>query len=169
MNIKVQWVFGNFLVTAATTVETAEPVGKLMGALAHKGFLQLLQRVPASNAEKALAGYDKRPAGFKRDSIPYTEDNALALAEAFGTSVEVEPADKEKGIAAVVLPFSITDVQEHVGSEGGASRKMATEMAERLTAPMYVALGIAEDADEATKIEACHRFLAALRAKPTKK
>lgn len=149
MKIKTQWTFGNFSITAACNVDTAEPVGSVAQALMEKGFLQLLQRVPASNAEKALAGYDKRPAGFKRDSIVYSDANALALTEAFGTSVEV---DKD-----VMLPFAITDVQEHVGGEAAVSRKSATEMATKVQGtPMVAALGLTAEATFEEIVEACH-------------
>jgi len=149
MKIQTTWTFGNFSITAACNVESAEPVGPLAAALMEKGFLQLLQRVPASNAEKALAGYEKRPTGFKRDSILYSEDNALALSEAFGTSVEV--TDK------VMLPFSIVDVTEHVGGESATSRKSATEMATKITGtPMVAMLGLPLDAALDEIIEACH-------------
>lgn len=161
MNIQTTWTFGNFIVTAKTTVETAEPVGPLAAALMEKGFLQALQRVPASNAEKALAGYDKRPAGFKRDSILYSEENALKLSEAFGTSVEITEG--------VNLPFAITDVKENEGSEAGTSRKMATEMwAKVVGTPMEKVLGLPDDASDEQGVEACHTFLSGLRAKKAK-
>jgi hypothetical protein len=162
MKIQTQWTFGNFVVTAETTVETAEPVGPLAAALMEKGFLQLLQRVPASNAEKALAGYDKRPAGFKRDSIPYNAENVEELRDAFGTSVEVS----EK----VFLPFDIVEVTENLGGEGATSRKMATEMwAKVVGTPMEKVLGLGEDATDEQGIEACHKFLGGLRQKKEKK
>ena len=162
MKIQTTWTFGNFVITAATTVETAEPVGPVAAALMEKGFLQLLQRVPASNAEKALAGYDKRPTGFKRDSIPYSEENAVALAEAFGTSVEVSA--KTETSPAVILPFSILDVKENEGGESATSRKMATEMwAKVVGTPMEKVLGLGEDATDEQGIEACHKFLGGLR------
>lgn len=159
MKITVQWTFGNFSITAAAEMPFGEPVSPLTKAICEKGFLQLLQRVPASNAEKALAGYEKRPAGFKRDSIPYSEENALKLSDAFGTTVEVEEG--------VQLPFAITDVVEHEGSEGGQSRKMATEMAEKVkdNPAMLGVLGVKAGATEAEIVEACHVFLGGLRKK----
>lgn len=158
MKIQTQWTFGNFVITAETNVETAEPVGPVAQALMEKGFLQLLQRVPASNAEKALAGYEKRPAGFKRDSIAYSEENALALTEAFGTTVEVDDGVK--------LPFSILDVKENEGGESATSRKMATEMwAKVVGTPMEGVLGLGKDSTDEEGIEACHKFLGGLRAK----
>lgn len=163
MKITVTWTFGNFIVSAAADIVLNEPVSPLTKAIIEKGFLQLLQRVPASNAEKALAGYEKRPAGFKRDSIPYSEENALALSDAFGTTVEVEEG--------VNLPFAITDVKENEGGESATSRKMATEMWAKVAGtPMEKALGLTgDDITDEEGIEACHKFLAGLRAKPKAK
>lgn len=165
MKITVRWTFGNFSITAAAEIPLTEPVSLLTKAILEKGFLQLLQRVPASSAEKALARYEKRPEGFKRTSIPYSDDNALKLSDAFGTSVEVEA--KTETTPAVLLPFAITDVVEHEGSDGASSRKMATEMAGQVkdNAAMLAVLGVKDGATEAELIEACHTFLTGLRKK----
>lgn len=158
MKIQASWTFGNFNVTAAAEIPFTEPVDKLTKAIVEKGFLQLLQRVPASKAEKALAGYEKRPEGFKRTSIPWSEENAIKLAEEFGTEVEVEEG--------VMLKFAIVDVTENEGSETGQSRKMATEMAGQVRGnpAMLTVLGV-DGTDESALIEACHKFLSGLRAK----
>lgn len=162
MKIEINWVFGNFKITAATNVETAEPVGSMAQTLMENGFLQILQRVPSSKAEKHVAGYEKRPAEFKRNSIAYSEETALKLAEGFGTEVNVGTTE-----APVMLKYAITDVVEHEGSEGVSSRKMATEMAEQVkgNVAMLTVLGCTADSSAETVIEACHKFLGGLRKK----
>lgn len=165
MNITVSWPFGNFEVSAQADIALTEPVNALTKSILEKGFLQLLQRVPASKAEKALAGYEKRPEGFKRDSIPWSDDNALKLIEAFGTEVEVEKATDKA--PAVVLPFTITNVVEHEGGEAGTSRKRATEMAAQVMAEpaLKLALGLKEDATVEEVVESCHARFFAKKAK----
>lgn len=131
MKIAISWTMGNFKVTAATDVEVNEPMSPMNKILTEHGFLQNLQRTPASKAEKAVAmklnlwgGADKRPSDFKRNTIPYSEDNAMLLAEGFGTEVEVAEGVK--------LKFAITDVVEHEGSDAGQSRKRATALVDTL-------------------------------------
>lgn len=139
-------------------------MGTVAKALMEKGFLQLLQRVPASKAEKALAGYDKRPAAFKRDSIAWSDENALKLVEAFGKEVEVEKDVK--------LGFSIDEAVEHVGSDAATPLQMAKTMATELRAQlesedagvvakaekMLMILGVEPDASEEALVEACNKF-----------
>lgn len=166
MKITTQWTFGNFKISAATEVETAEPVGGTAQMLMEAGFLQILQRVPSSNAEKHVAGYEKRPEKFQRSSIAYSDETALKLIEGFGTQVNVGSKDEPN-----IFKYVITDVSEHEGSDGVSARKMATEMWSKVAGtPMEAALGLKGDViiDE-QGIEACHKFLATLRAKPVKK
>lgn len=80
MKLKTSSVFGNF--AFAMTAEVGE---KEVELLASYGLLQIAQRSPASAAEKAMAGYAKRPAGFKRDSIAYGEAAAEILREKLST------------------------------------------------------------------------------------
>jgi len=70
-------VFGNFKWSAKAEVTEAQ--GKV---LMQYGLLQLLQRTPSTNAEKAMAGYDKRPKGFKRGSLRFSEERAEMLKRA---------------------------------------------------------------------------------------
>jgi hypothetical protein len=58
--------------------------------LVNLGFLWVMQRSPSSNAEKVLAGYEKRPSGFERKSIPFSESDAKRLATLLGAKVEIE-------------------------------------------------------------------------------
>lgn len=98
--------FGNFQWTA-----TGEISDELVAILLPFAITQILQRSPSSNAEKAMAGYEKRPEGFKRDSIPFNEDNSLKLTEA------LEAADVEvgEGKDAKTIPLGLTvEVTEYV-------------------------------------------------------
>jgi hypothetical protein len=58
--------------------------------LADLGFLWVMQRTPSSNAEKAIAGYEKRPDGFKRSSIEFSDENAELLKSELGKEVEID-------------------------------------------------------------------------------
>lgn len=166
MKIKTSWAFGNFDISAEAEVVTAEPVGPVAQALLEKGLLQLLQRSPASEAEKALAGHTwpkgeksgkpLRPKKFNRSSIEFTEANATKLRGAFGTEVEVAEGVK--------LPFVITSVTEHVGGESGPTRVMATALLAKVreNSGMALVAGVDLTAPEETQIEQCHVFLRGL-------
>ena len=84
INLNCTSTFGNFrwTATASVTEEQAE-------TLANAGLLQILQRSPASKAEKSLAGYEKRPDKFERKDIPFSDENALKLAGFLGETVEI--------------------------------------------------------------------------------
>lgn len=101
MNTKIEWTFGNFDIEVdveAPQMATPAVAAKILAAAA----LQVLQRKPAGEVEKALAGYDKRPEGFKRDSIPFTSENALVVEEGFTLASDL-------GFTA-----QVTSVIEHV-------------------------------------------------------
>jgi hypothetical protein len=76
--------FGNFKWIA--NCEVSETVRDVLADL---GFLWVMQRTPSSNAEKALAGYEKRPTGFKRSEIEYSDESAARLTELLSESVEI--------------------------------------------------------------------------------
>ena len=57
--------------------------------LASAGLLQVLQRSPASKAEKSLAGYEKRPEKFNRSSIEYSDESAKALSGFLSEPIEI--------------------------------------------------------------------------------
>lgn len=136
MNITTQWTFGNFDITAATQVdvETSDPKTLKLLSL---GLLKALYGSPASAAEKAVAadgkltgkvwaknkkGEPERPKEFKRNYIPFSEETAMALAEAFGTTTTVD---------SVPITFAVTDVVEHV-SDTGSAMKRATAIVDTL-------------------------------------
>lgn len=77
--------FGNFKWVASVNV-----TDEIAMTLASKGLLQILQRSPASEAEKKLAGYEKRPKDFERKMIPFNEANAAVLGEYLGAKHEID-------------------------------------------------------------------------------
>ena len=68
--------FGNYRWTGETPELTQEQIQ----ALIDLGFLWVMQRSPSSNAEKTLAGYEKRPEKFERKSIPFSEAHGFSNA-----------------------------------------------------------------------------------------
>jgi hypothetical protein len=77
--------FGNFKWFA-----TAEVSDTQKDILADLGFLWVMQRSPSSTAEKSLAGYEKRPDGFKRSQIEFSDENAQALSKLLGMDAEID-------------------------------------------------------------------------------
>jgi len=82
--LKCNSTFGNFAWSASCDVSDED-----MLTLANAGLLQILQRSPASRAEKVMAGYEKRPDKFNRSSIEFSDENAKTLATELGRSVEI--------------------------------------------------------------------------------
>lgn len=83
--LKCESTFGNFGWKASLDVTQ-----EIADILASKGLLQILQRSPASEAEKKLAGYEKRPKDFERKMIPFNQANANVLSEYLGAKHEIE-------------------------------------------------------------------------------
>lgn len=105
MKLNTSSTFGNFAIVAETEVSD-----KQRDALANLGLLQLLQRSPASAAEKAMAGYEKRPSGFKRDSIAFSSLNAETLAKAMQAPIKVG-----EGIEDLLCEIVVTKYVPPVG------------------------------------------------------
>jgi ABC-type branched-subunit amino acid transport system ATPase component len=82
--VNAESTFGNFKWFAKCEVSEA-----VRDILANLGFLWVMQRSPSSNAEKSLAGYEKRPTGFKRSEIAFSDENAVQLGKLLGASVEI--------------------------------------------------------------------------------
>jgi hypothetical protein len=82
--LKCNSTFGNFKWTAECNVTDEQ-----MLVLANAGLLQVLQRSPASRAEKVLAGYEKRPDKFNRSSIEFSDEAAKTLSTELGKAVEI--------------------------------------------------------------------------------
>lgn len=128
MKTEITWAFGQFRTTVAVE---ADVDGVAAGPLLRLAALNVLQRGPATAAEKAIAGYAKRPAGFDRRNDPsmaYTEDRAARVAEAFTGEVNIQ--DTDDGKPEVKLRFAATDVTDQTKYAGGGSeRKFTTELA----------------------------------------
>jgi hypothetical protein len=100
-------------------------------ALANAGLLQIIQRSPASKAEKSMAndgkGYENRPKDFVRSSIPFSDENAATLSKFLGETIEVAEGieitpvvtAKEHVIGATKEPAYAEEkriVQKHIDS-----------------------------------------------------
>lgn len=176
MKYNITKLFGNFDVTATAVVETPEGTSELVHECIRKGLLYVLERTPSSAVEQKvfapLLGWEmneagtsyKRPAGWERSSVPYSTELAESIRKAYNSS----PGKMKVGDESVEIMFTVLAIIENE-SDGGASRKMATEMAGKLDAGMKLALGVKDDDTEAQVVEKCHTFLASLRAKKTKK
>lgn len=155
----IEWVCGNIAVKA----ELALPEGLNPGVatLAGEGLTQILQRKPSSAWEKVMAGYDKRPEGFKRNSIGYSAKSAEKLEELFNEALP----------AGVAVEFTMT---EHVAGEGNAKpSKEAEELWTQVQgypqerfAKACAQLGIDPEAgDDEAGVKACHAYLVEAKRK----
>lgn len=113
--IEVASSFGNIAYTARLEVsETVE------AALLKQGALRILQGKVSGQAEKELARYEKRPAGFKRTEIPWSEENGAILAKYYkGVKVEIGENEKEEAIMEKLGVFEVI-VSEYVPLAGAA-------------------------------------------------
>jgi hypothetical protein len=82
--VNAESTFGNFKWFAKADVSDAQA-----STLADLGFLWVMQRSPSSNAEKVLADYEKRPTGFKRSEIPFSDGNATKLQQLLGAKTAI--------------------------------------------------------------------------------
>lgn len=161
MKLQYGSVFGNFKWQAEADVDAA-----LVPVLAGLGALQIGQRTPSSNAEKVLAGYDKRPEKFRRDSIPFSEDAADVLAEHLSSmKVEIGRNEKDEPVYANITAEVV--VGRYEGST--ADVKMADERAayarHAKDLPEFAAkIGFAGELGDGTKENAPVEFLRSIRA-----
>lgn len=68
----------------------ADVTDEQFAILANRGFLWTMQRTPSSNAEKEIAGYEKRPDGFKRGSMTFDERFQSILKKNIETAVAID-------------------------------------------------------------------------------
>jgi len=115
--IEVSSSFGNIAYTARLDVSEA-----VEAALLKQGALRILQGKVSGQAEKELAGYEKRPAGYKRTDIPWSEANGQVLAKHY-KGVEVEIGENEKG-ESIMEDLGVTEVivSEYVPTAGNEPR-----------------------------------------------
>lgn len=164
--------FGCFDITATANVDVPEGTSEFVNECIRKGLLYVLERAPSSAVEQKVfapmleweenekgTAY-KRPAGFQRNSVPYSVDTAKLIEAAYNNS----PGKMKVDNASVDVKFTVVSIAEHE-VDGGASRKMATEMEQKLDAGMELALGITATDDTNARVEKCHKFLATLRKK----
>lgn len=90
MQIQYGSVFGNYRWDA-----TADISDDLVAVLAPLGALQIGQRSPSTAAEKVMAGYEKRPKGFNRNTIPFSPEGAETLKKNL-SAMRVEIGRNEK-------------------------------------------------------------------------
>lgn len=151
MNKVSEWTCGNVDVKAELTLPDGTPTG--VATLAVEGLTQILQRKPSSAWEKAEAGYEKRPDGFKRNSIAFSEESADKLVSGFSAALP----------EGVKVEFSFT---EHVEGETAKPskesidlwKKVAAMQGEQRASTLKV-LGVANASDEDAGIVACHAYL----------
>jgi hypothetical protein len=106
MKTEATSVFGNFKWTASGNISD-----ELIGLLLPFAITQVLQRSPSSNAEKAMAGYEKRPEGFKRDSIEFSDE----LAETLREHLESATVSVGEGKDAKQIPLGLSvSVEQYV-------------------------------------------------------
>lgn len=153
--IKAESVFGNFKWTAEAAVSDEQ-----RDALAAFGLTQVLQRSPASAAEKAMAGYDKRPEKFQRGSILYDEGKA-ALLKTHLEGAKVDIAGKEQGLAVEITVVQYVPTTAEASKE--AKELHAARVASGTLAKLAANVGYAgDDIMAATPSTA---FLSAIQAK----
>jgi hypothetical protein len=87
----------------------AEVGQELLVYLAGLGLLQLLQRSPSTDAEKALAKYEKRPKGFNRSSIEHNPTNEGIFQKIMSKALEIVQGEEGK---PGYQKFNITPVIE---------------------------------------------------------
>lgn len=158
MRIKYGSVFGNF--RWDSSVEITPEQATLLAPL---GALQIAQRSPSTAAEKAMAGYDKRPKGFTRTDIPYSDELAEVLRK--HQSVLEIP----NGNGGVIKLDAETEVAEYVPE--AADVKMTDERnaygrnaENRNLAGLAKKVGYTGELGSGTKSEAPVEFLRAIRA-----
>lgn len=98
MQIKYGSVFGNYRWDAIADISD-----ELVAVLAPLGALQIGQRSPSTAAEKEMAGYEKRPKGFNRNTISFSEVGAETLAKHLKTMrVEIGRNEKDEPVYASI-------------------------------------------------------------------
>lgn len=121
ITVKYGSVFGNYKWTATTVVP-----GGLVEALLPFALLQITQRTPSTKAEKAMAGYEKRPKAFKRTDIPYSDEGAELLRESLsGFKFETGRDEKDEAILASLT----ADVEVELYEGSAADVKLNDERA----------------------------------------
>lgn len=109
MKAQAQWIFGNFRPTVVAEITTEQ-----LEKMASMAMKQVLQRKPASDVEKTLAGYTKRPKGFERASIEYSAERAKVVKKGFTLELNLGDEDEPD-----VINFVCENVDEHIPGQNG--------------------------------------------------
>lgn len=157
--------FGQFRYEAEASVPD-EAIDALLAA----GLLQVAQRSPSTAAEKQMAGYEKRPKGFDRNSIPFSAGGAEILERQIATmDVEIGRNGKDEPIT-VTIPSTV--VVEEKPENGGAESKFTQERNKyaskkgdaKALATLAKAVGYDGEVGDGTAENAPMDFLKAIRA-----
>ena len=108
---QINWTFGNFDITCSIGADVDGPAAEM---LLRSAAINILQRGPAGAAEKLIAGYDKRPTGFQRSSIAFTQQAAEKLKAAFTGRFNLNP----EGEPAVWMEYACDEVNDHALAQG---------------------------------------------------
>lgn len=156
MKINTKSTFGNFLVEAEAEISNEQ-----RDELAAFGFKWLLQRSPFSGAEKVIAGYEKRPSGFKRDSIDYSEAKAEQLVAELQKPIEIVEGIEKLQASVLVTEYVPTVADVKMTDERNAYAKAG---AEGRLASVATKVGFKGEVGDGTKENAPVDFLRAIRA-----
>lgn len=110
--INIESTVGNFKFKAVGEVDDT-----VRDILANAGALQVVQRSPVTSAEKTMAGYDKRPAGFKRTDIPFNEANAKILTDSLSKVIVYGPTGPDGKTPEYPVEL-VVEVSQHFPGEG---------------------------------------------------
>jgi hypothetical protein len=105
----------------------ANVTDEMLTILAPLGALQVAQRSPSTAAEKAMAGYEKRPKGFDRNSIPFSEEGAKTLSDCL-SSMKIETGRTAKDEPIFTTLECVVEVTEKPET-GDAASKFTAERA----------------------------------------
>jgi len=125
--MQINKTFGNFEISSLVSFEGEDGLESVGLELASLGALYLFERSVSSNAEsqvfgnilgweKNAKGNFKRPAGFNRSSVEYSESVANSLKFEFAVSVNL-PSGKS-------VRFHGIEVSENLGSSVEASKEL---------------------------------------------
>lgn len=118
MTVTVSRTFGNYAWKGSFLVPALA-----VAALVEAGIVRTVQSKPSSEVEKTLAAYGKkRPEGFKRTDIPFSEAGVAEIKKVFGsielTFTEVG-ADGKETEQTVTLSSPDLAVTEYVPTASG--------------------------------------------------
>lgn len=153
--------FGQYRYEAEANVPD-EAIDTLLAA----GLLQIAQRSPSTAAEKAMAGYEKRPKGFDRNSIPFSKDGAETLEGQISTmEVEIGRNGKDEPITVTIESTVVVEEKPETSVETKFVAERAKYVQRKDTlAKLATAVGYEGELGDGTTEGAPMDFLKAIRA-----